>query len=198
MKNKLAEVVLRVIFMRPMRLKDFSLILVLALITIPTVHAKAEVTISFPGWDTLIQSTPDIIVARCNRTPDPYKDHGSGPTGPVIDSSIEIVSILKGETNWGGAQPLKAPVLGSARMSSEYSPFQGEYYLIFSVYYNGYYQAMEKYRVIPIGLSFTTNDLGGKTLDEQIQMLLQRRLNTITNETDSREEINRLQEGLIK
>lgn len=154
----------------------------------------AEVVFSFPGWDALTGKTPDIIVARCDKTPDPFKDHGAGPTGALYDSNIAVTYILKGATNWG-RMPLEAPTLGPGRLSSEYIPRQGEYYLIFSIYAYGEYQAAEDYRVIPLGLYFSTNSIRDKPLDKQIQTLLRYRLNMLNRQMDKeREEKNRLEQ----
>lgn len=153
------------------------------LLAVVATHANAEVTMSFPGWDLLTQNTPDIIIAQCNRTPDPYKDHGDGPTGPLFYSDMEIISILKGATNWG-TEPLKLPRMGKARLSSEYVPRQGEYYLIFSIYYQGEFQASEDYKVVPLGLSFSTNSIANKPLEQQIRILLGQRLSDLNHQID--------------
>jgi hypothetical protein len=94
------------------------------------VSTMAYMEISFPGWDVLIGESSDIIIAKCKVTPDPYKldQHGhSVDFKGLINSNIEIVSILKGVTN---------SVTGdfrAARLLSTYWPRQGEYYLIFQL-----------------------------------------------------------------
>lgn len=156
--------------------------------------AMAVVETSFSSWNGLIQVSPDIIIAHCSRTPDPERDHGSGPTGPMVFSDIEVLSILKGAgvTNWAGGMPQ----LGTSRLVSTYYPRQGEYYLVFSIYHDGEHQASEKYRVVPLGLDFSTNSLSGKTLDAQIQMLLQRRLNDLNRQMkEEHAEKQRLEEA---
>jgi len=158
----------------------------------------AGIDVSFSGWGELTTKSPDIIVARCNRTPDPFKDHGAGPTGALFNSDIEIMAILKGATNWG-LEPLKIPSLGPARLCSEYVPRQGEYYLLFSVYDYGYYQTLQNYCVVPLGLYFSTNSITGKPLDEQIQILLKRRLDDLNRQmNEEEEEKDRLEEALQK
>gem|GEM_PF-4146347 len=81
-------------------------------------------------------------------------------------------------------------------LTSEYWPRQGEDYLCFANYHDGFYQANESYRIVPLGLSFTTNGMSNKTLDEQIQMLLQRRLNDLNQQMKKeQEEKKRLEEA---
>jgi hypothetical protein len=172
-------------------------VIVLAWLSFVTVSSvMAVVTYSFSDWERLTQKSPDIIIARCSRTPDPYRDHGFGPTGALIDADIEVISIMKSSTNWG-REPLEKAATGVARVSSEFYPRQGEFYLIFSILYDHRYQASEAYRVVPLGLTFNTNSLSGKTLDEQIQMLLKQRLNNLKQQMkDEQEEKQRLEEGI--
>ena len=160
--------------------------------------AMAVLTQPFSGWNEVKRNSPDIIIARCSRTPDPYRDRGAGPDSALVYSDIEIASIVKGATNWG-AVPLKAPSLGAARMCSEYYPSQGEYYLIFSIYHDGEYQASEDYRVIPLGRTFFTNNLAGQTVDEQIQTLFHLRLRILNGQMKKeQEEKQRLEEAFKK
>src|ERR1019366_2922444 len=81
-------------------------------------------TRSFESWNSLTQSSADIIIARCVTTPDPYhlvtKDGLKVDMLGPIDSAIEIKYILKGTTH-----------LGEMRLTSQYLPRQGENYLIF-------------------------------------------------------------------
>ena len=175
-------------------------IVILTLISATLV--MAIYTIPFPGWDWLKEKSPDIVIARCSRTPKPGQDQGAGPTGTLVYSDVEIISILKGATNWG-TEPLEAPKLGASKLSSEYWPRQGEYYLIFSIYNNGCYQANEDYRVIPFGIGTLidsiTNAITGKPLDEQLQILFKRRLDNLNLQMQAEQkEKQRLEEGLQK
>ena len=149
-------------------------------------------TKQFSGLDSLIQSSSDIIIARCVATPDPYnmatKDGTKIDLKGLINSDVEITSILKGATN-----------SGLVRMTSEYWPRQGEYYLIFSNYRDEFYQALEKYRIVPLGPNCSTNSLIGKSLDEQLQILFKHRVDDLNLEIQSDEaEKQRLEEGLNK
>jgi hypothetical protein len=164
--------------------------------------ALAVVTMPFPGWEQLTKKSPDIIIARCEKTPELFEVQDNGvvreTVGGLIESDIKVISVLKGETHQG-AMPLEQPRLGSARLSSWYRPRQSEYYLIFSICYSGEYQAFEKYKMIPLGLDFSTNVLSGKTLDEQIQTLLQKRLDDLNRQMKvEQEEKARLESAFKK
>ena len=64
---------------------------------------------------------------------------------------------------------------------------------------DGRYYAVEKYRVIPLGAYLPPDLLTGKTLDENIQILFQRRLDNLNREMkEEQEEKQRLEEGLKK
>lgn len=160
--------------------------------------AIAQVIHSFPGWDNLIENSPDIIVVRCSQTPDFYKDHGDGPTGALYNSKIEIISVLKGATN-SGPEALKMPELGSGCLSSMYVPRQGEYYLIFSIFNYDKFQASENYRIVPLGLNYSMKNLGDKSLNQQINFLLQWRLDRLNLQMQQDQaEKDRLEQALQK
>jgi hypothetical protein len=149
----------------------------------------AYVTFPFSGWPWLEQKSHDILIARCRVTPDPYavgKDGAEHNMRGLINSEIQIVSVLKGTTN-----------TGTARLTSEYWPRQGDYYLVFATFNFGFYQAVEKYRIVPLGPRFMTNILSGKSLELQVRTLLQYRLNMLSREMQqAQEEKKRLEEGL--
>lgn len=67
---------------------------------------------------------------------------------------------------------------------------------------NGFYQAYnatETYRIVPLGHYFQTNGLTGKSLKEQIQLVLRSRLEELNRELErGAKEKNRLEEGLKK
>jgi hypothetical protein len=149
--------------------------------------AVAFISQSFSSWGNLTKNSPDIIIARCRETPETMK-----PNGHMVDtqgwiiSNMEVVSVLKGATN-----------SGNVKLGSEYCPRQGELYLIFSNYHDGYYTSTESYRFVPLGLQFSTNMIEGVTLDERIQNLLERRLNSLNQQMKSeQEEKQRLEDGL--
>jgi hypothetical protein len=144
----------------------------------------------FRGWDSLIEHSPDIIVARCSQTPDPHPvDKNGGEIyfkDSVVPSRIDVVLVLKGETK-----------VAASCLDSWVLPRQGEYYLIFGHYHDSFYQAVEPYRIVPLGLDFSTNSIAGKTLDEQVRGLLERRLNALTEQIkNEQEEKQRLEDGL--
>ncbi len=145
----------------------------------------------FPGWNVLTDTSSGIIIARCSKTPDPYNVTYKGmlvDPDDLIDSEIEVVSVLKGDT-----KP------GSGHLRSEYWPRQGEYYAVFSLNQADIYQASESYRIVPLGIRFPTNMLAGRTLNEQIRALLQYRLDQLNRDVEkAQDEKKRLEEGLRK
>jgi hypothetical protein len=146
----------------------------------------------FQGWDNLKRYSSDIIIARCGNTPNPFNVKTNGiwidMQDGMIDSQIQVLSVLKGATN-----------LGAARLTSQYWPRQGEHYLIFAIYHDGFYQAIETYRVVPLG-TYRPPDLStGKTLDEKIHILLQYRFDNLNRQMkEEQEEKQRLEDGLKK
>lgn len=154
--------------------------------------ALAVPTQEFPGWDNLVRQSPNIVIARCNETPPPMRKGKNGAwidfKDGVFDSDIEVTSVLKGITN-----------LGPSHLMSRFRPRQLEHYLIFSTFHDGSYQAVEAYRIIPLGISFPPDLLKGKSLDEQIRFALEYRLSELENQTKAQqEEKNRLESGLRK
>ncbi len=133
----------------------------------------------FDSWRSLTDRSPNIIIARCTATPDPLSGKKNEVLldiqDGVIDSEIVVIHALKGRTN-----------LGPSRLVSQYWPRQGENYLIFSDYETGAYNAIETYRILPLGTVFLTNSLVGSSLDEQIRNLLQRRLRNLNREIEDR------------
>jgi hypothetical protein len=141
----------------------------------------------FTSWTDLEKRSPDIVFARCTTTPEPQVI-----VDGMITSEIEVQAVLKGAT-----KP------GTNLMVSEYLPHQGEHFLIFSTYSDQgifkAYTAPEAYRIVPVDRYFGTNNLAGKTLDEKIQLVLQRRLDDLKRERErADEEIKRLETGLKK
>jgi hypothetical protein len=132
---------------------------------------------SFDGWSRVMQRSPAIIVARCTETPTETGIHG------VVDSNIEVLSVLKGTNQ-----------IGPARLTSLYRPRQNETYLILAQISDGPYQAIESYRIVSLGVGFSTNQIVGTSLDDQLQRLFQRRLNRLNLELkEGQEEMERLQ-----
>jgi hypothetical protein len=163
------------------------LALVVAAVTVMAVPIQP-----FTSWRDLTERAADISIARCSKTPDPFnmKTNGVGidMEGGLIESDIEVLFVLKGATN-----------VGPTRLLSQYWPRQGENYLIFSSGHVGSCQAIEPYRVVPLGTYFPTNVLAGKPLEQQIQVVLQYRLVHLNQElTVMQEEKKRLEEGLKK
>ncbi|HUA65440.1 MAG TPA: hypothetical protein VME24_06310 [Alphaproteobacteria bacterium] len=141
----------------------------------------------FRGWNDLVQTSPDIIVARCAST---YSAKPSSKNVVIVDdviwSDIDVLSILKGNT-----KP------GPARLASQFWPYPEQQFAVFGGYSDGRYSAVESYRVVPIRRDFPLNVLNGKTLTEQVQIILSNRLSDL-NEEIGQEEVEkfRIQEYL--
>jgi hypothetical protein len=165
-------------------------IIIIGLFAVSFIATAYPTVIPFPGLQSIIRSSHDIIIARCTMTPDPFNVKTNGiwvdMSDGLIDSQIHVVSALKGDAE-----------LKQSRITSEYWLRQGEYYLIFADYHDGYYQAFEAYRVIPLGMHLPSSLLTGKTLDENIKILLQRRLDNLNRQMkEEQEEKQRLEEAL--
>jgi hypothetical protein len=167
------------------------------IIYIATLLAAASVALalptnSFKSWDDLIENSHDIIIARCVATQDSLTPKPAIIFGNVFNSDIEVISVLKGKTN-----------PGLSHLASLYLPYRGEYFLVFADYYtrqtNSGYSATEDYRVIPIVHFHGTNELAGKDLEKQIQLVLNGRLQDLNEEAArNNEEIKRIRSGLTK
>jgi len=162
-----------------MNMKQLSAMIVLF---VPVGTAMVVIISPFTGWDDLTRKSPDIVIARCATTPNPTVI-GDG----MISSDVEVLAVLKGDT-----KP------GVAHMVSQYWPRQGERFLMFATYQsNQLYNATETYRIVPLSRDFLANDLAGKSLDEQIQLVLRRRLDDVNRELEKdAEEKSRLEKGL--
>jgi len=163
-----------------MKLRSTVLVLLFAVST-----ATAVIILPFTSWDDLTKTSPDMIIARCATTANP-----TGIADGMIWSDIEVLAVLKGDT-----KP------GVARTVSQYWPHQDECFLMFATYQSNQlyraYNATETYRIVPLGRYFPTNELTGKTLDDQIQLVLRRRLEDVNRELEKNaEEKNRLEKGL--
>jgi hypothetical protein len=145
--------------------------------------AVAVVTEPFSNWANLQRSSTDIFLAQCAKTA-----HFEQSAAGIVETEMNVLLVLK------GVQPL-----GAATLRSTCSPSQEVYYLIFAQNHGPEFQAAESYRVIPLGLRFSTNVVAGKKLDEQIQSLLEVRLHNVEREMkELQEEKARLEQGVKK
>lgn len=145
--------------------------------------AVAVPTQPFRDWSELTRTSKDIVIVHCVKTPETeiveaggvVREEGFGG----IKSDVEISFALKGQMD-----------SGKSEIVSQYPLRQSEYYLAFANQYesHGFYQAYEPYRIISLGQNFDTNVLSGKTLDEQIQTLLQKRLNDLNRQMKAEQE----------
>jgi hypothetical protein len=152
--------------------------------------AFAVVIRPFTDWRTLTDGSSDILILRCTRTPDPVGTSHNGIMREIrdgiVDSEVRPVFMLKGT----GASQVSV-------LSSQYWPRQGEDYLVFGMVHNGSCQAIEPYRVVPLGISFSTNVVAGKTLNERIRAVLEYRLEAVNRQLrEAQEEKERLTQGL--
>src|SRR5262245_14068837 len=97
----------------------------------------------FVSWDDLTGRSPEIVIAKCLRTPEPRV-----VVNEMVYSDIEVLSVLKGKTTNGTSQ-----------LFSGYWPRQGERFLVISGAYGGAYSAPERYRIVPIGEFFIIDQL---------------------------------------
>jgi hypothetical protein len=152
-----------------------------------TLSAAARVIENFRSWDELIERSSFIAVVRCGN-PTPQKPNVRYDDIYLADMEIHLVANLKNTTN-------AAPV----RILTDYLMCSGENYLVFGTWDSDVICSYERYRVVPLDKYVTTNLIAGKTLQEQIQILLQRRLDNLKLEMQENEnEKMRLEAGLKK
>jgi len=157
--------------------------IVICFIALIAVSAMARLTAYFSSWSELEDNSPNILIARCGK---PIHRVGTIVNGTASDSAIEIIFPLKGECGTNSAQLL-----------TDYTLQEGGNYLVFGYYKNGKVLAFEEYRVIPLGLDFSTNSIAGKPLADQLQILYKRRIAILNQEILNDEaEKKRLQTGI--
>jgi hypothetical protein len=165
-------------------------ILLLGLLLI-SFSVMAYVTLSFPGWDALRDKSSDILIVHCTNVQDPYNTIKNGyiiDFRGLVEADYEIVSVLKGTTN-----------SGVVRISSEYWPKQGYFYLLFKNYGDGQYSGLEAYRVVHLGSPFSTNSIANKSLDEQLQVLFKRAHGQLNEEIhEAQDQKNLIDEAIQK
>ncbi|HEY5233556.1 MAG TPA: hypothetical protein VIK35_08495 [Verrucomicrobiae bacterium] len=159
--------------------------IILLAASLVVVSVMARIIAPFHGWDNLTETSPDIIVVQCGK-PTPPNPNVIIMDGTKSDSEIQIISVLKCTND-----------LSSARLQTDHDLRQGEDYLVFGYFDGGICKAYEEYRVVPLGVNFSTNSIAGKTLNEQIQILLQSAINNLGNEIQkNEEEKERLEESV--
>ncbi len=140
----------------------------------------------FSGGDEVKDRSPNIIIARYLKTVENPSEENRG----LIYLDIEITSVLKGSTNLGPAH-LRSSYQSSPELN------EGEQYLVFSISHDRLYDAIEPYRIVPLGKDVPPNLIANKTLDGQIQALFQYRLDQLNRQMkDEQEEKERLKQGL--
>lgn len=165
--------------------KDMKTKIIVPAMLLSALGALARIINAFSGWDQLEESSPYIIIARCEQSTAPLHVTFT-ENAPKSDSAINILFVLKGTND-----------VTSARLQTDHDLRQGENYLVFGYDNSGIYQAYEEYRVIPLGADFSTNSITGKPLDEQLQILFKRRIDNLNREIQNDEaEKQRLEEGI--
>jgi hypothetical protein len=147
-------------------------------LTITACSVMAVIVEEFHGWDELQNKSRAVVIAQCKSTPE-WERYTNGilfmnPSGGLVASDMEVVSVLKGTNSPRGTR---------INVFSEFWPRQGENYLLMANYFDGSRcEAIEDYRVVPLGIIFTTEPLTGKKPEEQIRIMIKSRINHLTQQ----------------
>jgi len=134
--------------------------------------AGATILRPFTNWDDLVTNSQEIIIARCLAPRQMLTPKDIYKIGRIYESEIEVVTVLK-----GASKP------GISRLTSMYRLDRGEYFLAFANSYHGY-DAFEEYRIVSMGDRLQTNELAGKSLGDQVQLILTNRFTELSKEID--------------
>lgn len=158
---------------------------VLIVVLLIALSAIARIVVPFQNWNQVEQNSPCIIIAHCEE-PTTSTNSDLLVNATISDSFIKVLSILKGTNN-----------LSVSRLLTDHELQQGENYLLFGYCENEIFQACEEYRVVPLGAHFSTNLIAGKSLDEQLHILFQRRFDKLNRQMkEAQLEKQRLEVGL--
>jgi hypothetical protein len=159
--------------------------LVIAILFLTAANVFSRMLNDFSGWSQLLADSSDIAIVHCEQST--LALHLSTVDGATkSDCAITVLLPLKG-TN----------ICNSTRLWTDHKLQQGEKYLVFGHCDSGIYQAFEEYRVVPLGTDFSTNLITGKLLDEQLQILFKRRLDTLNRQIkEEQDEKQRFEEGI--
>jgi hypothetical protein len=145
----------------------------------------------FTDYDFVREHSSDIIVVRC--ITNPLTQFNSSPTDPDINAfPVAILANIRG-TNFSG----------SASLISKHWLNVNDYYLIFGQRVNDKCQALEDFRVIPLGRDVNsageiTNSIAGKPEDEQLQILFKRGLDHASRQIQEQQDEKQRLEGAVK
>ena len=171
--------------------------------------AIATPIIDFKNWSDLIEKSPDIFIAvraNTNTYPTPVKIGANQivaftRTDGGVPNPIGVCSVLKGDAKTGPAELWLSDYDFMGR-----GPRQGELFLVFAGSHgdgltNSSYKAPEDYRTVVIGplsdFNTLTNALAGKPLNEQVDIILKTRIDTLNAQmTEIKAEKKRLEDGL--
>nr|WP_314857757.1 hypothetical protein [uncultured Undibacterium sp.] len=147
------------------RIRNIKICILALGLFVATSSSFAVLISPFTSWDDLSKKSPDIVIARCIDTPEQ-----TIVINGMIWSNIEVMSVIKGDTQEG-----------AARMVSQYVPCHGEQFLLFATYESNKeyraYNATETYRVVPLDEQFRINELAGKNLHKKIILTLRHKQN---------------------
>jgi len=148
---------------------------------------SARMIDKFRGWDELVNATPYIAVVQCG-TPTQLQPNARYDDARLSDVAITTIIALKGTNN-----------VSPVRLKTDHEMISGRDYLVFGYCDSGVFTAYEEYRVVPLDEYFSTNLISGKPLNEQIQIIFQRRSYYLKLEMQkNEEEERRLEDGLKK
>ena len=129
--------------------------------------ASARIFDLFTSWEELEKLSTYIVVLQCSKPIPPVPSVGAANS----DAEIQVIFNLKGTNN-------VTPV----RLQTNHELHFGEKYLVFGDCGRGNISAYEEYRVVPLPATFSTNELRGTNLNEQVECLLSLRLFNLQNE----------------
>lgn len=150
-----------------------------------TFLAAGRVLVKFPGWDKLIENSPNVSVV-CVGIPILQNPNIRVEGGLASDFEIQTVYILKGTNS-----------VNPTRLKTNHDLSPGENYLVFGYCDNGFLYADEDYRVVPCGKVFSTNAIADKPIDKQLKILLELGLDVVNRRIQKEQsESERLKKGL--
>lgn len=135
----------------------------------------ARLPYNFMGWDRLKTESPEIIIAG-PKEPTPPEAGVVFENGPDFDFSITVLSVLKGTNG-----------MRHARLLSDHELRPRDAYLVFGKYENGIYKANGEFSVVPLGRRYKREMISGKTLDDQIRVLIQLAIDNLDSEMASKQ-----------
>jgi hypothetical protein len=140
-----------------------TLALSLTLLLLVACDAQAIKVTLFSDTDTFIERAQDIVIAKCL---------GPVPDGRFYDDllypvDVQVVTVLKGPKN-------KSMKPGKSKIATIYTMEAGKTYLLMSMGGSAFgteFLAADELSVVEVPSNFKLDDLKGKKLKEQVQVL---------------------------